>query len=388
MNRVIFDLEALRNNVDQIGTWMEEHGAQWTIVSKVLCGNQDIIKALQIMGVRSLADSRLRNLQNIEKIIDDFEAWYLRLPHMSVIDDVVALSDISLNSEIQVIKALNEAAKKQNKPHSIIIMIELGDLREGVLPSRLIEFYKSIFNLSHINLIGIGANLGCLSGTVPNIDQFTQLALYRELLELKFERKLPFISAGTSSSLPMVLDGTMPHTINHFRIGESVFLGSDLINGGTMAGLRDDVVTLEAEIAEVQEKGLTPLGETADIAPFDPSGDAAVTYAPGERGYRAIVTIGQLDTDVNKIKPVDLRYSIAGSSSDMTVVNLGDNPENLKVGDVISFHLEYSAMLRLMSAPYVDVVSSPSLEEFEKKMKCTSDTEVDPVLDHIKKVGT
>lgn len=380
MNRVIFDLEALSNNVNKIGSWMENRGAKWTVVSKVLCGNNDIIKALQIMGVRSLADARLRNLRNIEKIIDDLEAWYLRLPHMSVIDEVVALSDVSLNSEIQVIKALNEAAKKQNKIHNIIIMIELGDLREGVMPSRLISFYESIFNLSHINLIGIGANLGCLSGTVPNIDQFTQLALYRELLELKFKCELPFISAGTSSSLPLVLDGTMPHTINHFRIGESVFLGSDLISGGTLEGLRDDVVILEAEIAELQEKGLTPLGESGDVAPFDSSGDAEIVHAPGERGYRAIVTIGQLDTDVGKIKPLDPSYSIAGSSSDMTVVNLGNNPQNLKVGDVIPFSLEYSALLRLMSGPYITIVSEPSVEVFEDEMHCTADTEVDSVL--------
>lgn len=380
MNRVIFDLEALRHNVNEIGTLMESHGAKWTVVSKVLCGNKDVIQALNIMGVESLADSRLRNLKSAKEVLDDFEAWYLRLPHLSVIDQIVELSDVSLNSEIKVIKALNEAAKKQGKIHRIIMMIELGDLREGILPGTLVQFYEEIFNLSNIDLIGIGANLGCLSGTIPNIDQFTQLALYRELLELKFEHKLPLISAGTSASLPMVVEGTMPKSVNHFRIGESVFLGSDLINGGVMQNLRNDVVTLEAEIAEVKEKGLTPLGETADISPFESSSDESIVYAPGERGYRAIVTVGQLDTDVNNIRPVDPRYSIAGASSDLTVVNLGDNPERLKVGDVIKFHLEYSAMLRLMNAPYIDIVSVPTLEEFANKRVCNDDTAVERVF--------
>lgn len=379
MNRVIFDLHALSQNVRQIGNWMDEHGAKWTVVSKVLCGNKDIIRALQIMGVRSLADSRLRNLKNIDKIIDDFESWYLRLPHMSVIKDVVALSDVSLNSEIEIIKAINKEAAKQNKIHSIVIMIELGDLREGILPGSLIKFYEDIFDLPNVDVIGIGANLGCLSGTVPSIDQFTQLALYRELLELKFNHKLPVISAGTSASLPLAMDKRMPKTINHFRIGESVFLGSDLVNGGTIEGLRNDVVTLEAEIAEVKEKSLVPSGETANISPFDaPVEDNE--YTPGERGYRAIVAIGQLDTDISGIAPVDKRYSIAGASSDLTVINLGDNPQNLKVGDVIDFTLSYSALLRLMNAPYIDIVPKPSLEKFDLKIDCTEETEVVPVL--------
>ena len=141
MNRVIFDLNALSHNVRQIGDWMHDHGAKWTLVSKVLCGNKDILRALQIMGVRSIADSRLRNLRHADTVMKDFEAWYLRLPHLSVVPEIISLSDVSLNSELTIIKALNEEAKKQGKIHSIIIMIELGDLREGILPGSLIKFY-------------------------------------------------------------------------------------------------------------------------------------------------------------------------------------------------------------------------------------------------------
>ena len=379
MNRVIFDLNALSHNVRQIGDWMHDHGAKWTLVSKVLCGNKDILRALQIMGVRSIADSRLRNLRHADTVMKDFEAWYLRLPHLSVVPEIISLSDVSLNSELTIIKALNEEAKKQGKMHSIIIMIELGDLREGILPGSLIKFYQDLFELTNIEVIGIGANLGCLSGTLPSIDQFTQLALYRELLELKFDKKLQFISAGTSASLPMVISGAMPKTINHFRIGETVFLGSDLVSGEKMEGLRDDVVTLQAEIAEIKEKSLVPTGELANISPFD-TPDEEQAYTPGERGFRAIVTLGQLDTDISGLTPIDDRYTIAGASSDLTVVNLGDNPEKLKIGDVIEFSLSYSALLRLMNAPYIDIISEPTLDAFDLKVNCTQDTEVSPVL--------
>ena len=82
-------------------------------------------------------------------------------------------------------------------------MIELGDLREGILPGSLINFYKHVFHLSNIEVKGIGANLGCMAGAVPTVDQFMQLVLYKELLELKFEHPLHWISAG-SSWKPMI----------------------------------------------------------------------------------------------------------------------------------------------------------------------------------------
>ena len=169
------------------------------------------------------------------------------MPAPSTVDDVVATTDVSLNSELEVIRRLNESAGRQGRRHRIVIMIELGDLREGILPGNLIRFYKQVFELPHVDVLGIGANLGCFSGSVPTVDQFTQLSLYRELLELKFEHKLPMISGGSTAVLPLFLQGGLPRAINHFRIGEALFLGSDLINGGTLEGLRYDAVLLKAE---------------------------------------------------------------------------------------------------------------------------------------------
>lgn len=364
MNRLTIDLDGLRHNIRVIKGWMDGHGATWTVVTKVLCGHTDTLRALQMLGIRSMGDSRLDNLKAIEKITPDLETWYLRVADMSSIHKVVELSDVSLNSEIEVIKEINEEAKKIDKIHSVVIMIELGDLREGILPGSLVKFYEDIFELPNIEVIGIGANLGCLSGAVPTVDQFTQLSLYRELLELKFKRKLPILSAGSSAVLPLLLEGSLPKSINHFRIGEAIFLGTDLINGGTLNGLKDDAIVLEAEIAEIKEKGLVPLAETSSLSPFEkeqPEND----YTPGQRGYRAIVSVGQLDTEVSGLTPLNPKYQIAGASSDVTVVNIGDDSDNLKVGDTIKFKLNYSAFLRVMSGKYINKVVTPSLNRFE-----------------------
>jgi predicted amino acid racemase len=193
MNRLIIDLDVLRHNLTVVNNWMERHEAKWTLVTKVLCGHTETLRALQALGVRSIADSRLDNLRAVERVIPDFEAWYLRVPDLSSTKDVVTLADVSLNSEIEVIEALSKEARTQNKTHRVIIMIELGDLREGILPGSLVKFYEQVFQLDNIEVLGIGANLGCLAGVVPSIDQFMQLALYRELLELKFRLSLPMI---------------------------------------------------------------------------------------------------------------------------------------------------------------------------------------------------
>lgn len=367
MNRLTINLEALLHNYLAIEELMRKHNSRWTMVTKVLCGNRKVLRALGVMGMRAAGDSRLTNLRIIKKVVAGTECWYLRVPGPSVIHQVAELSDVSLNSEIETISALNESAGLANRKHHVVIMIELGDLREGILPGSLINFYESVFNLPHIEVLGIGANLGCLAGIAPNIDQFMQLILYRELLELKFKRRLPLISAGSSASLPLLLEGSVPKGINHFRIGESLFLGTDLIHGGTLPGFRNDVVLLHTEIAELKEKSLQTPTDTSSIAPF--AGVQSNDAPPGQRGYRALVGVGRLDTDISGLTLVNPEYEIAGASSDITVVNLGDHADGLKVGDSIQFRLNYAALLRLMNCRYITKEVIPSVEGFREQLK-------------------
>lgn len=377
MNRILINLDAIYENLETIGNWMDDHGASWTVVTKVLCGHKPTLQALQYMGVRSMGDSRLENLETIERIHPEFESWYLRVPDLTSVSDVVRLADVSLNSEIGIIEALNDEAAKLDRMHGVVIMIELGDLREGILPGSLINFYKHVFHLSNIEVKGIGANLGCLAGVVPTVDQFMQLVLYRELLELKFEHPLRLVSAGSTAVLPLVLDKQLPRAINHFRIGEAIFLGTDLVNGGILPGLRGDAIILEAEIAEIKKKGLVPLAETTSIAPF--ISEVNEDRAPGQRGFRALISIGNLDTEISGLTPVNPQYSIAGSSSDITVVNIGDERDGLRVGDTIQFRPNYAAFVRLMNGRYIEKVVQPPVENFKGNRQKNS-FEVAPVL--------
>lgn len=357
MNRVVLDLDVLRQNLARIDDLMREHGATWTLVTKVICGHEPTLRALAAMGVTSIGDSRRENLLTAEDACPELERWYLRPPQVSTAELITARAHVSLNTEIESLRALDTAARNQGRIHRVVIMVEIGELREGVLPGGLLSFFRQAESLANIEVLGIGANLGCLSGTVPTIEQLAQLPLYHKLIEHEFDVELPFLSAGSSVVLPALVKGNVPEGINHYRIGEAAFLGTDLIHGGQLEGLENAMV-IEGEVVEVREKNLVPLGEISeDIKPFDSTGEVA--SQPGERGLRALVAIGQLDTDVGGLTPLDPDHTIVGASSDISVVNLGANRAGIGVGDAIRFRPDYSAAARAMSGKYlrVDTIS-------------------------------
>jgi len=350
MNRLTIDLSALRHNYQTIRGWVESHGATLTVVTKALCGHEGVLRALEQFGVESMGDSRIENLRSIRAAAPSAEAWYLRPPHESALETLLPLCDVSLNSELKTIRELQAKCEHIGQEHDIVLMIELGDLREGVLPGALLEIAAAIDRMRNINLLGVGANLGCLNGVIPMVEELAQLCLYRELLELKFGIEIPYVSAGTSAALGLLRDGELPDAVNHFRIGEAIVLGTDPVTGDPISGLRNDVVSVEAEIVELKEKRLLSPIDSGNT-PFDTK-QIDEDIDPGQRGYRAIVTIGHVDTDVNGLLPLDAECQIAGASSDVTVLNVGEKKNGLSVGDTIAFRPSYSAFVRLMSNPY------------------------------------
>ena len=353
MSRLRVNSEALAHNIQVIDGWIRKHGASWTLVTKVLCGEPVIFQLLYDLGIRSWGDSRLENVAQVGHLMEDSEVWYLRLPHLSFAPKLVRLASVSLNSEIPILAALSQAAVEQQRVHRVVLMVEMGDLREGILPGALASSFERARALPGIEILGLGTNLGCLSGAVPSIDQLNQLIIYREWLEGRFGVRLPVLSAGSSVVLPLLLRDEVPTAINHFRIGDSAFLGTDLFNGGCLKGLRDDVFTFEAEVLEIMEKSLVSQVETAEeIHPFP---GFKTNARPGQRGWRALIGVGQLDTDMAGLTPVNPKWQLAGASSDVSVVNL-DQRDGLRIGDTIRFRPNYASLLQLMHSRYVEKV--------------------------------
>ncbi|MCR9173559.1 MAG: alanine racemase [bacterium] len=363
MAQLIIHTDKIKENIHKLGAYFKERNIQWSLITKVFSGDEAFLEHVldeeTISKIDTVGDSRLTSLKNLRSVNPDMHTIYIKPPAAVYADDVVKYATVSLNSSFSTIKALNEAAKKQGIVHKIIIMIELGELREGVNRSDLISFYERVFSMKNINVIGIGSNLGCMYGVEPSYDKLLQLHLYKELIAAKFNMDLPLISGGTSITLPMLDSGMIPEYINHFRVGEAAFFGISPLKNERFGDLNTKTFEFRANIIELEEKKLVPEGVISDAnightAIMDEEDTNAQTY-------KAILDFGMLDVNQEDLSVQDSQVQFVGITSDMTVVDLGSNKNEdgtprFKVGDTISFRLNYMAVARLLNSKFIDKV--------------------------------
>lgn len=344
--------EKLKSNYEFLDKLFRDNNIRWSVVSKLLCGNVDYLKELLSYNLQEICDSRITNLKSIKSLRPDISTIYIKPPAKNSIKDVISYADISMNTELSTIRLLNNEAKRQHKVHKIIIMIEMGELREGIIRDDIISFYSDVYQLSNIEVAGIGTNLTCLYGILPNHDKLIQLSLFEQLIEAKFNTRIEYVSGGSSVTIPLLMQNLLPKGVNHFRVGESLFLGTDVYNDTFLQGLESDIFILYSEIIELIEKPVVPMGEfgtnvEGDSANFDEN-------LIGTTSNRAIIDIGLLDVDQKQISPVDEAIHIVGGSSDMFVIDLGDNPNKYKVGDRLAFRMNYLGTVRVLNSKYIE----------------------------------
>lgn len=347
--KLVIDLKKIKNNLDQITHMVKGSGCSLMIVTKGYSADLEIYKILENSDIDYLADSRIQNLMKYEGTSK--ERVLLRLPMNSEAWDVVKYSDISLNSEIKTIRNLNEAAAKQNKKHKILLMIDLGDLREGIFFKNEDEIFNTveeILKLDNIELFGLGVNLTCYGAVIPKRDNLSVLVEIAEKIEHKYKLKLNMLSGGNSSSIHLIDKKDLPKRINNLRVGEAFLLGGETAYGQKLEGFFDDAFTLEAEIIELKEKQSLPIGETG----VDAFGNKPVYE---DRGIikRAILAVGRQDVDPDNLHPIDSKIDILGASSDHLILDVSKSDRVYGVGDIISFKLAYSSLLRASTSTYV-----------------------------------
>lgn len=342
----------LRHNFSYLDSLFKKNGIKWGITTKLLCGTRSYLEEVIGLGVGEVHDSRISNLRVVKEIDPDTLTIYIKPPPKDTIPDLVKYADISLNTELSTLHQLSEEAERQEKIHKVIIMIEMGDLREGVMRDDLVNFYEKVFRLPGIEVVGLGTNLNCLHGVMPDSDKLIQLALYKQIIELRFKKNIPLVSGGTTVTIPLLLHKQLPDGVNHFRVGEALFFGKDLFTDDVIEGMSDQVLELYTQIIEISEKPLVPTGELG----VNPQGKVAEINEDdyGKTAYRAIVDIGTLDIQPDYLIPVNDNITITDASSDMLILDVGQNPEGYKVGDMIRFKLKYMGALGLMSSDYIE----------------------------------
>jgi ornithine racemase len=340
------DLSKIRHNTATILEICQRLGIDVVGVTKVFCAQKPIVNSMIEGGLKVIGDSRISNLR---KVIDaKCEKLLLRIPMESNASSVVKYADISLNSEIETVKKISRAAKRAHKTHKIILMIDLGDLREGVLEYDVLDTAKEIIKLENIELIGVGTNLTCYGGVLPDETNLNKLIEIKEKLERVLEIKLPVISGGNSSSLYMVLDDSMPKGINQLRLGESIVLGRETAYGNEVPNAHKDCFVLKGEIIEIKNKPSIPTGKIG----LDAFGEVPKFE---DRGVikRAIIALGRQDIKVDGITPLDSKIQVLGASSDHLILDVTESKYDYRVGDVVDFYMDYGCLLQAMTSPYV-----------------------------------
>ncbi|MBO1626992.1 alanine/ornithine racemase family PLP-dependent enzyme [Bacillus arachidis] len=333
------NLSKLKHNAIMIKRLCERTNIMCFPVTKGVGAATEVIEILKDAGFTKFADSRLQHLQKIRSMMgNSVELLLIRTPALSEVEETVLTADISLNSELCVIEALGRAAIQYGKIHRVILMVDLGDLREGMLPEQMVEVAQRVVRMQGIELVGIGANFTCFSGVIPTESSMRELAQLTELVERKIEKPLSMISGGNSSSLPLILQKKETGRVNSLRIGEAIFLGKETAYGKNIPFMYQDIFSIEAEIIEIKRKSSMPRGVIGKNA----FGQVPCFEEKGER-LRAIVAIGRQDLDISGLYPLDENIEILGGSSDHLIVDITDSTI-YRVGDTITFLPTYSGM--------------------------------------------
>ena len=344
--RLEIDLNKIAHNVREIVKLYGSKGISVIGITKGACGDPRIGKVFLQNGVGIIGDSRISNLVRLRDSGIQAPLLLIRLPSFSEAGAVIEHSDMSLNSELSVIEEISRVALKKGVIHKIILMVELGDLREGIMPTDLEDTVEKVLSLDGVELVGVGTNLACYGAVTPDEEKMGQLSDIARQIEDKFRISLEFISAGNTASSSWIKTTENPGKINCVRLGECLLLGTNELEEVEIPELQTDTLTLVAEVIESKVKPSMPYGKIG----HDVFGNFKLFEDRGNI-RRAILSVGRQDVMVEDLIPrTDIK--ILGASSDHLIVDA--RKQNLKVGDEVEFSLKYRAMLGAMTSPYVE----------------------------------
>lgn len=345
--RIEFDTDALQHNFAHLAKLCGAHGIAVSGVTKAIGGNPDIANLMLDNGIGTLADSRLDNIARLRAGGVEAPVMLLRSPAMGEVADAARLADVFLLSEIEPIRALATAKAERGVPLRVVLMVDLGDIREGVPPADLPGLTRAVLATNNVDIVGIGTNLACNLGVLPDPDNMAELVALADQIEAAIGHPLHYVSAGNSSALPLLLGPGLPSRINHLRLGESLLLGRETAYGHPLACMRGDCFGLVAQIIEHKLKAPRPGGARGGNA-FGQQVDVELT----EPRRLGVLNVGAVDCEIGGLCPLVNGVSIVGFSSDHLIVDTTD-ATSLSVGDEIRFRVDYHALVTAMTSPYL-----------------------------------
>ncbi len=348
---IVTDTAAIAENTRKVKEALG--GIDVVAVTKCTCGSPEVGKAMLAGGAVALGESRHENAERLRAAGIDAPIWLLRAPALERAAETVRLFDLSLASELETCEALDQAAAALGRAHQVLAMVDLGDLREGMLPDELPAFADAVERLDHVELAGVGVNLTCYGAVMPDERNMTELVELARQTQAQLGRPL-VVGGGNSGSIGMIASGRMPAGITVLRVGETILHGVDTLTREPILGLHTHVFELAAPVIECKVKPSMPRGEVAQ----DAYGNSPTFEDRGDR-CRAILALGRQDVMPEYLTPLDSGVEILGASSDHLIVDVEEMAAPPRLGDLLRFRPNYAATVQLFTSPYVHKVFTP-----------------------------
>lgn len=354
MPELIINLSSIYNNAKVIKQLCSDNNITLCSVVKGCNALPEILDTLYEAKIDFWGSSRLDQIITIKNKHFRKPIWMLRTPPISLATELVNYSDAALVSEVDTLIALNDAASYANKKYGIILMADVGDLREGWWPKEsMYAVGSTIKKLKNLDILGVGMNVSCYGSVMPTELNTTELIEISNKMSEILDKDFKIISGGNTTTLRLLNNSSLPDKINNLRIGEAILLGRDLgqLWNSPIKNTVTDTFVLRAEIVEIKNKPSYPIGELyVDAFAQKPS------FVDRGIRKRALLYVGKADFfDPHLLVPVEEGLTILGASSDHLIIDIEDYKGNLRVGSFLEFQMFYGAMLGLTNSSDVSI---------------------------------
>jgi predicted amino acid racemase len=352
MATLSFRLGPLRSNLDRIAEFCGRRGLKFLPVTKVIQSRPDLLAALGHPVLARVADVHPENLAKLDPTLHP-DRVILRPNHSGAAAAARHATRVFL-SDPRLGQVLGRARQGlwPGKPLEVMVMVEGGDLRDGVPWEALPEVIRILAAEPGLSVEGLGVNFGCLAGAVPDAAALDRLADGLAQTRKATGHPLREFSLGGTVFWDHLRDHAIPGEFTELRVGEAAFFGWNTSLGSSIPELDPDVFRMDLEVLEVWEKNVPGPGEgTFGLNAF---GVEPVHALTGRR-LRAVLDGGENLAPYRALSPLAPGCILVGETHEYTVADVTGLDTEPVPGTSLSFRPGYEAVARSFLSPFLEL---------------------------------
>ncbi len=347
MPQLHVDTGVIGRNTEAVAGLLRGRGLDLVGVTKGCLGEPRVGAAMLAGGAVALADTRDHNLRCLRGALPEAALHRIYLPPVCApfeLGDVTYISSPSGATAVAETPALGSGRRRQ-----VVIVVESGDLREGVPIEGLIALAEMVVHDPRLELVGVATNYACFKGGPAGIRE--SLGTVARAARALRAAGMPVhrVSGGNSSVLALLRPDDpgesahhhagrgsseaegIPAEVTELRCGEALLLGQDALFHRPLPGCAC-ACRLRAEVLE------------------------EYTKSPSSKGERRLVLgLGSQDLGSGAVRFVEPGLRELGRSGDYLVVESGAGGPRAGIGGVIEMIPSYEALVAAWTSPYVEL---------------------------------